>query len=92
MAHTAGIDTTAWNNPMFKQIRKTFAIATLIVGSAAVAMLLFGNERDGVSLAGSAARALRNISGLFGGIDPIIVGVGVGIAMLVGIAFWVRGR
>ena len=92
MAQSAGIELTAWNNPMFKQIRKTFAIATLIMGSAVVAMLLFGNERDGGSLAGSAARALRNISGMFGGIAPIILGVGGGIALLVGIAFWVRGR
>jgi len=92
MAQTAAIEFTAWNNPMFKQICKTFAIATLIMGSAVVAMLLFGNERDGGSLAGSAARAMRNISSLFGDVDPIIVGVGVGIALLVGLAFWVRGR
>ena len=92
MAQTEVFELTAWNNPMFKQIRKTLAITTLIMGSAAIAMLLFGNERDGGSLAGSAARALRNISGLFGGIDPLIIGGAVGIALLVGIAFWVRGR
>ena len=60
MAQTAAIEFAAWNNSMVKKIRKTFAITTLIMGSA--------------------TRALRNISGLFDGVDPIIVGVGAGIA------------
>ncbi len=92
MAQVAGIEPIAWNNPTFKQIRKTLAMTTLIMGSAVVAMLLFGNERNGGNLAGSAARAMRNIGGMLSGIDTIIVGVAGGIALLVGIAFWARGR
>jgi len=92
MAMTDTVANATWNNPMIKQIRKTLAVATLIMGSAAVAMILFGDSTGGGSLVSSANRAIRNVFSWIGGVDPIIIGVAVFGALMVGIAFWVRGR
>ena len=92
MAFTDVLESTGWNNAIMKQIRKTLAATTLIMGSAAVAMILFGNERDGGSLVGGATLVVRNIMSRIGGMDPIIAGVGVTLVLMVGIAFWVRGK
>ena len=92
MAFTDVLESTAWNNPMIKHIRKVLAAVTIIMGSAAVAMMLFGSNHDGGSLFGNATRAIRNITHMISGVDPVIAGIVVGVLLLTGLAFWVRGR
>jgi len=47
MAFTGVLESTAWNNPMIQKLRKALAAATIIMGSSAVAMMLFGSNHDG---------------------------------------------
>lgn len=84
--------TTGWNDPMMKQIRKTLAAATVIMGSSVIAMLLFGTERDGGSALGTATRTLQKIAYMIGDTNAVIAGVVVLLAIFVGLVFWIRGR
>jgi hypothetical protein len=86
------VEPSARNNPMIKQIRKTLAAVTIIMGSSAIALMLFGSERDGGSITGTATRAAGKVLRAIGNFDPIVIGVAVGVLALVGLAFWVRGR
>lgn len=84
--------TTGWNDPMMKQIRKTLAAATVIIGSSVIAMMLFGSERDGGSALGTATRTLKKLAYTIGDTNAVIAGVVVLLAIFVGLAFWIRGR
>jgi hypothetical protein len=83
---------TGWNDPMMKQIRKTLAAATVIIGSSVIAMLLFGTERDGGSALGTATRSLKKLAYLIGDTNAVIAGVIVLLAVFIGLVFWIRGR
>ena len=84
--------TSGWNDPMMKQVRKTLAAATLIIGSSVIAMLLFGTERDGGSALGTATRTLHRIAYMIGDTNAVIAGVVALLAVFVGLVFWIRGR
>jgi len=92
--HTSRTPTgnTSWNAPMMKQIRKTLAAATVIIGSSVIAMLLFGSERDGGSALGTATRTLKKMAYVIGDTNAVIAGVVVLLAIFVGLVFWIRGR
>ena len=81
-----------WNDPMMKQIRKTMAATTVIMGSSAIAIMLFGSERDGGSVLGTATRALQKMAYTIGDTNAVIAGVLVVLAILVGLCFWIRGK
>ena len=82
--------TTGWNDPMMKQIRKTLAAATVIMGSSVIAMLLFGTERDGGSALGTATRTLKKLAYMIGDTNAVIAGVVVLLAIFIGLVFWIR--
>lgn len=84
--------TSVWSDPMMKQIRKTLAAATVIIGSSVIAMLLFGTERDGGSALGSATRSLKKLAYMIGDTNAVIAGVVVLLAIFIGLVFWIRGR
>lgn len=84
--------TTGWNDPMMKQIRKTLAAATVIMGSSVIAMLLFGTERDGGSALGTATRSLQKVAYMIGGTNAVIAGVAVLLVIFVGGLYWMRNR
>ena len=84
--------TTGWNDPMMKQIRKTLAAATVIMGSSVIAMLLFGTERDGGSALGTATRTLKKLAYMIGDTNAVIAGVVMLLAIFIGLVFWIRGR
>lgn len=77
---------------MMKQIRKTLAATTVVMGSAVIAMLLFGTEHQGGSLLGTATRTLHRIAHTIGDTNAVIAGVLVVLAILIGFVFWIRGK
>jgi hypothetical protein len=77
---------------MMKQIRKTLAAATVIMGSSVIAMLLFGTERDGGSALGTATPSLQKVAYMIGGTNAVIAGVAVLLVIFVGGLYWMRNR
>ena len=77
---------------MIKQIRKTLAATTIIMGSAVIAMLLFGTDRSGNSPLGTVARTAHQLYDAMLALNPVVIGIIVGIVLLTGVAFWVRGK
>lgn len=91
-ATKAPTGTSGWNDPMMKQVRKTLAATTLIMGSSVIAMLLFGSPADGGTVLGKVTRSLHILARTIGDTNMVIAGVVAVLVLMVGMVFWLRNR